>query len=136
MKNNDIINDITELTHQEAIIILDKPDYDGNPENDCWINVINDMKQRRQFGIDKYQTPLQAGNNRSGLIDAYQEALDLSVYLKKIILEQETKSYQILQLKKLSALIRNRLPLKSICETEFETIIHNIIELIDKLNVL
>lgn len=50
--------------------------------------VIDDMKARKQFGLDKYGTLLQAGNGRKSLVDAYQETLDLCVYLRQFIEEQ------------------------------------------------
>lgn len=52
---------------------------------DVWLSVIRDMEERREFGIAKYGTPLQVGNGRNALVDAYQEALDLCVYLKQAI---------------------------------------------------
>lgn len=55
---------------------------------DVWLEVIEDMNRRRQMGIDKYGTPLQAGNGRNSLVDAYQEALDLVVYLRQAIIER------------------------------------------------
>lgn len=44
--------------------------------------VVADMLGRKQLGQRKYGTPLQADNGRSHLQDAYEEALDLAVYLK------------------------------------------------------
>jgi hypothetical protein len=41
------------------------------------------------MGIAKYGTPLQTFNGRDPLIDAYQEALDLAVYLKQAIMERK-----------------------------------------------
>lgn len=46
------------------------------------------MKERDQEGRRKYGTPLQAGNGRDALVDAYQEALDLCVYLRQAIAER------------------------------------------------
>jgi hypothetical protein len=51
--------------------------------------VIEDMKARDDFGRLKYGTPLQPFNGRSALRDAYQEALDLAVYLRQRIFEEE-----------------------------------------------
>jgi len=48
------------------------------------------MRARDQFGRAKYKTPLEAFNGRNALVDAYQEVLDLAVYLKQQIVEQET----------------------------------------------
>jgi hypothetical protein len=50
--------------------------------------VMADIALRRDFGIAKYGTPLQAHNGRDALVDAYQEALDLAVYLKQMIIER------------------------------------------------
>jgi hypothetical protein len=52
---------------------------------DCWELVLADMRDRRQMGIDKYGKPLRSDNGRDALVDAYQEALDLTVYLRQAI---------------------------------------------------
>jgi len=57
-------------------------------EGDVWALIIHDMSQRRQGGIEKYGTPLQPHNGRDALVDAYQEALDLVVYLRQAIEER------------------------------------------------
>ena len=54
-----------------------------------WEVVIGDMKDRNTLGIERYKTPLQPFNGRNALIDAYQESLDLAVYLRQRILEDE-----------------------------------------------
>ena len=53
-----------------------------------WDSVIEDMKKRDQFGTKKYGMPLFINDGRDTLQDAYEEALDLAVYLKKAILER------------------------------------------------
>ncbi len=40
------------------------------------------MTERHAIGTQKYGVPLTAGNGRKHLVDAYQEALDLAVYLR------------------------------------------------------
>lgn len=55
---------------------------------DIWPLVIKDMENRNRFGAEKYGTPLQANNGRDPLVDAYQEALDLVVYLRQAIEER------------------------------------------------
>lgn len=50
-----------------------------------WDLVIKDMQERDRAGEAKYGTRLQADNGRDPLIDAYQEALDLAVYLRQEI---------------------------------------------------
>lgn len=56
-----------------------------------WDLVLADMKERDQFGKSKYGTSLQPGNGRDTLADAYQEALDLAVYLRTAIYERDGK---------------------------------------------
>ena len=43
-----------------------------------------DMLARHEFGVAKYGVPLVASNGRDHLADAYQEALDLTVYLRAV----------------------------------------------------
>lgn len=50
--------------------------------------VIDDLKARIEYGTKKYGEPLKAFNTRDALMDAYQEALDLVVYLKQVIEER------------------------------------------------
>ena len=54
-----------------------------------WQLVLADMAEREQHGIEKYGTALQAFNGRDPLIDAYQESLDLCVYLRQVIEERK-----------------------------------------------
>lgn len=68
--------------------------HQPNPKKgkgDIWLLVIKDMQERRLDGIKKYGVPLQKGNGRKTLIDAYQEALDLAVYLRLAIEENKIK---------------------------------------------
>ena len=55
---------------------------------DLWPLVIKDMTERDRLGRAKYGTPLRSFNGRDPLVDAYQEALDLSVYLRQEIEER------------------------------------------------
>jgi len=50
--------------------------------------VIGDMLSRKEMGLKKYGTILQAGNGRNSLKDAYEEVLDLAVYLRQKIEEE------------------------------------------------
>ena len=47
-----------------------------------------DLALRKQQGIRTYGTPLQAGNGRDALWDAYEECLDLACYLRQAIAER------------------------------------------------
>ena len=51
--------------------------------------VMADISQRAAAGVQKYGMPLQTHNGRDALWDAYQEALDLAMYLRQAILERE-----------------------------------------------
>ena len=70
------------------------PQRNGNPA--VWDLVIADMKARDQLGRERYGTPLQPFNGRDALVDAYQEALDLAVYLRQAI--EERNAYRLLAL--------------------------------------
>ena len=50
--------------------------------------VIADLQQRDAVGTKKYGTTLQANNGRDALVDAYQEALDMCMYLRQAIAER------------------------------------------------
>lgn len=51
--------------------------------------VINDLESRAEFGFNKYETMLKSHNGRDALMDAYQEALDLVMYLRQEIEERK-----------------------------------------------
>lgn len=50
--------------------------------------VVADLEQRMALGIRRYGVALQPFNGRNMLLDAYDEALDLAVYLKGALLER------------------------------------------------
>ncbi len=50
--------------------------------------VLADIQARIDLGKAKYGTLLQTGNGRDALLDAYQEAIDLTMYLKQALLER------------------------------------------------
>lgn len=52
--------------------------------------VIGDMEQRKQIGLERYGTLLHPDNGRDMLRDAYEEALDLTVYLRGCIAERDS----------------------------------------------
>lgn len=53
--------------------------------------VMQDMAKRLELGIERYGTGLQADNGRDMLQDAYEEALDLCVYLRGIMYERNSQ---------------------------------------------
>lgn len=60
-----------------------------NDNTDIQSLVIDDIYKRRLLGIKRYGTALQANNGRDALLDAYEEALDLTMYLKQVLVERD-----------------------------------------------
>ncbi len=54
-----------------------------------WQDVIKDMEAREQQGLERYGRYLTPDSKEIGLREAYEEALDLCVYLRKAIAELE-----------------------------------------------
>lgn len=53
--------------------------------------VVRDLHDRAMAGKVKYGTMLESHNGRDALMDAYQEALDLCMYLRQVILERDNQ---------------------------------------------
>lgn len=49
--------------------------------------VAADIQARKEVGLKKYGTVLQANNGRNSMLDAYQEGLDMANYLRQSIEE-------------------------------------------------
>ncbi len=65
---------------------INQPDpQQGNVE--VYPYVLADIKAKVNMGYKKYGTCLMTNNGRSALWDAYQEAIDLVMYLRQAILE-------------------------------------------------
>lgn len=73
------------------MMIEDQPPPKLNDSRPVWEMVIEDMRARDHVGRERYGTPLQVHNGRDALVDAYQEALDLAVYLRQAIEEQRIR---------------------------------------------
>jgi hypothetical protein len=67
----------------------DQPMPTPNDKAAVWPIVMADMQARHELGIKRYGTPLQPFNGRDALRDAYEEALDLAVYLRTAIYERD-----------------------------------------------
>lgn len=67
---------------------------------DVWLHVLHDMEERRRHGIAKYGVPVQVGNGRDALVDAYQEALDLCAYLRQELEERDLVAALVFEIKK------------------------------------
>ena len=51
--------------------------------------VARDIEDRKRLGLERYGALLQPNNGRNNLQDAYEEALDLCVYLRTEIEERK-----------------------------------------------
>lgn len=87
----DELNDIDESIFGDGFIPKDAatakqqaPKGSGNPILGM---VLADLTNRALEGKEKYGEPLRAHNERNPLWDAYQEALDLAMYLRQAIEE-------------------------------------------------
>lgn len=54
-----------------------------------------DLLSRLEFGVAKYGTELRPRNGRNALRDAYEEVLDMAVYLRQALWEQEHPIEQV-----------------------------------------
>jgi hypothetical protein len=52
--------------------------------------VMADLIKRRETGVKKYGIELLSFNGRDALLEAYQESLDLTMYLKQALMERDT----------------------------------------------
>jgi hypothetical protein len=50
--------------------------------------VIADIQDRKRVGVERYGVALQAHNGRDALLDAYEESLDQTKYLKQALVER------------------------------------------------
>ena len=77
--------DLSKGERSPALMAQPNPASEGP---DIWPLVIKDMADRDHLGKVKYGIPLRSHNGRDALVDAYQEVLDLSVYLRQEIEER------------------------------------------------
>lgn len=75
-------------------MIQDQPNPILNDSSAIQDLVIADIEERKQIGIQRYGTVLQAGNGRDSLRDAYEELLDFCVYFKQYIVEKKIAEKQ------------------------------------------
>jgi hypothetical protein len=68
---------------------VEQPAPVANQNPAVWPLVMVDMASRDKLGRERYGTPLQPHNGRDTLRDAYEEALDLAVYLRSAIYERD-----------------------------------------------
>ena len=54
-----------------------------------YVELIKDIETRAGVGHERYGTYLMTNNGRDALVDAYQEAIDLCLYLKQLLMERD-----------------------------------------------
>lgn len=79
---------MTDLKYRDG----DQPLPEHNDRPDIQSLVLADIETRREVGIKRYGTALQAFNGRDMLRDAYEEALDLAIYLRGVMYERDEAS--------------------------------------------
>jgi hypothetical protein len=67
----------------------DQPLPVPNDQEDIQTQVIRDIEARRELGISRYGTALQAGNGRDALRDLYEELLDAAMYARQLMCERD-----------------------------------------------
>lgn len=69
---------------------FDQPLPNGDPNSPNMQDlVIADIEQRLKVGISRYGQGLKCKNGRNMLRDAYEEAIDLAIYLRGCLYEQD-----------------------------------------------
>lgn len=66
-----------------------QPPPKPSPDPAVWDLVLADIAERDTMGTEKYGVRLTPNDGRDSLVDGYQEALDLVVYLRKAIYERD-----------------------------------------------
>lgn len=55
--------------------------------DDLTCRIVKDLDQRMVLGMERYGVPLYPFNGRSAMRDAYEELMDLALYLRQVIQE-------------------------------------------------
>lgn len=74
--------------------------------------VLADLETRMREGVERYGTLLQGHNGRDMLQDAYDEAMDLCVYLRGAIWERDNPTDDFMEF------MRERYPLINVAPPE------------------
>jgi len=69
-----------------------------------WDLVLEDMATRDKLGRHRYGIPLRPGNG-CALQDAYEESLDLVVYLRQVLHERDSQRGEIEKLKAIITMV-------------------------------
>ena len=74
-KSKDVAIDREPMPHGKGVNVFDL--------------IREDLTSRENYGIKEYGEPLTTFNGRDALVDAYQELLDLVVYLRQFLEERD-----------------------------------------------
>lgn len=69
----------------------DQPLPEENDEPFVQDRLMAFIERRKQVGIERYGTALQPHNGRDAMLDAFEEAVDLAVYLAQVLIERDGK---------------------------------------------
>ena len=62
---------------------------------DSWNAVMQDMLERNEVGAKKYNKYLNPNTSEDMIQHAYEEALDLAVYLKTLIMQRDQTTEKV-----------------------------------------
>ena len=62
---------------------------------DSWNAVMQDMLERNEVGAKKYNKYLNPNTSEDMVQHAYEEALDLAVYLKTLIMQRDQTTEKV-----------------------------------------
>lgn len=68
---------------------MPQPDPEPNDSTPVVDQLQDYLDARKALGIERYGVPLQAHNGRDALVDAFEEAVDLCVYLGQVLIERD-----------------------------------------------
>lgn len=80
---------VMDQFHRDGFLATEQQS-DPTPGKKTVIDLVSkDLRIRAEAGRRKYGAYLETHNGRDALVDAYQEALDLAMYLRQAIGERE-----------------------------------------------
>ena len=88
VKVGDTVRCVNGVAKRSAAVHEPPPTGNGEVIIDL---VEKDLRERAEVGKKKYGTYLRADNGRDALMDAYQEALDLAMYLRQAMFERDRR---------------------------------------------
>lgn len=78
---------------------MSQPNPTPTAETPTYLHVIADIRERAAAGLNTYGTYLQPNNGRDSLQDAYEEALDLALYIRNEMLRRDGEQRRVEDLK-------------------------------------